>query len=119
MGKVLVIEDDPGFQELMPMLLRPHEVVVCSNSEEGLVKLDTGVFDVVICDLELLGLSGLDFLRQRKNLGLIDKPPIVICTSMTDPQVREKVVAEGAAGFVNKPFNQKAFETLINGLIPE
>ena len=66
MSRVLVIDDDPGVRESMSRMLSQagYTVRVAETGEEGFDIARAGGFDVILSDMRMPGLSGLDVLRQ-------------------------------------------------------
>lgn len=98
--KILVIEDKPNHGILICETLEKHGYEVCSasNGEEGLKKLQDTNFDLVIVDMKMPKMSGLETLAnivgQRKNL------PVIIYTSY--PQYREDFMSWAADAYILK-----------------
>ena len=119
MARVLVIDDDPGYRELLSLLLSGHEMQVCGSAEEAEPWFKKREFDLVICDINLgeKRLSGLEFLREKRAQGLTETIPFVMCSSMSDPATKSTAIEEGAAAFLVKPFAPDAFALLLKGLL--
>jgi len=101
-GRVLVIEDEARIAHLVARGLRQdgHEVVIAEDGEVGLFLSTTESFDLVLLDIGLPGVSGLDVLsdlaEQQPDL------PVVVLTAHDDDNVRRRC-AEAGAAFVTKP----------------
>lgn len=109
--KVLIVEDEPGYQELLAFLLKGYDVELVASAEAAVEKLERERFELIVSDVQLLGASGLcllDALKERNQ-----KIPIVFCTVYADPEIRDRALADGAAGYLNKPFDQKIFAGLV------
>jgi CheY-like chemotaxis protein len=117
MSRLLVIEDDPGYQELITTLLSAHQLTVCSSAEEAKQHLERQAFDALICDISLFGMTGLAFLRELKERGLTSKMPVIMCSSTASPEDRKAAVNGGAAGFVTKPFEPETLTSLLKSLL--
>jgi two-component system response regulator FlrC len=103
--RILVVDDEPAMRAgLTEVLARGGFAVDCAGSaEEGLQRLEQGGIEVLVTDLKLPGMSGLDLLRQARQAG-IDVATIVITAHGT---VEDAVVAMklGAFDFLTKPFS--------------
>jgi two-component system response regulator FlrC len=103
--RILVVDDDPGMRVgLMEVLRRgPFRVEVVGAAEEALARLHAERADLVVSDLRLPGLSGLDLLRAMR-ADAIDTPAIVITAHGT---IEDAVTAMklGALDFLAKPFS--------------
>lgn len=115
---VLVVEDDSGYQELLRSLLAPDRVEHCSNIEKVAERWDSiKSFDLIILDILLLGMSGLELLRRLNEEGLTKKIPVIVITSVASLEVRQQCVKLGAAGFFVKPFKNEEFLGVVQSLM--
>jgi two-component system chemotaxis response regulator CheY len=115
--RILIVEDDPGYQELMTLLLKDCDVTVCPSSELGQRILKFDSFDLIITDLNLLGKSGFELISAAAREGTAGKAPFIVCTSMLDEEVRRRAAEVGAAGFLTKPFEPQQLLTMVQSLI--
>ena len=85
MIRILVVDDERSMQEFLEILLRRegHDVVAVSSAPEALLALESDEFDLVISDIRMPGMSGLELLGQVKDL--CPEP-----TSSTSPTVVTK-----------------------------
>lgn len=79
--KVLVIEDSDSVLDMLESVLKMngHEVITSTNAREGLLAIKTTAFDLVISDLILPGMNGVDLSEEIRKLGL--EIPIIIFTA--------------------------------------
>ena len=117
MARILIVEDDPGYQELIELLTRPHLSRICNNAEEAEGCLASELFDAVICDIDLLGISGLELLRRMQSQGLTKRVPVVICSASSDETVKDAAHKGGAAAFIAKPFEHEALKLVMSRLL--
>src|SRR5690348_2756170 len=103
--KILLIEDDPGIREGLQRVLAEegHEVTVEQRGDQGLAQARTGAFNLVITDLRLPGLSGLDLVRQLHSAQ--PRLPIVLVTAFGTTETAIEAMKYGAYDYVPKPFN--------------
>src|SRR5437899_9287303 len=71
--KILIVDDDRSIRELLEILLKNEGLTVTSaaGAEEGLAQAKATEFDVVISDLKMPNMSGIEFLRELLETGLI------------------------------------------------
>ena len=117
MARLLLVEDDPGYQELIPTILLGHEFSVCSSAEEARSRLQIRPFDMLILDIDLLGISWLQLLKELKAGGLTEKMPVVMCSSFFTPQQRQQAMDDGAAGYISKPFDAGLLRAMVQALL--
>lgn len=99
------MEDELGYQELMQSILgRAYDLTICSNVEEALGKLEAEIYDLVITDINLHGMTGFVVLEKVKALGRLETSPVIMCSSQFDPETKEMALNIGAAGFIPKPY---------------
>lgn len=105
--RVLVIDDDTLIRlqvcDALKTVYPEVELMEASDGEAGLARLETFDAQLVLLDLFMPNLSGvetLSFIRQRKN-----PPKVVIMTSLDSDSMREDLIAAGAEGFIAKPFH--------------
>ena len=102
---LLIVDDDPGQRSLLESLLRGHgfETVVVSSGEQALQALRRGGFSMMISDVRMPGLTGLETLRLARQ----EHPhlPVLLVTAYAD--IREAVGAmrDGALNYLSKPID--------------
>mgnify|MGYP001559741864 FL=1 len=105
MKKILVVEDSATMRLFIKMFLRSlHDVSITEATDglDGLEKLGKESFDLVITDVNMPRLDGLQLIeRIRGSLGL--KMPIIILTTRGEKENIEKGISLGANNYVTKP----------------
>ena len=106
MSRILIVEDEESFSDPLSYLLRKegYDVVVAETGPEGLTEFDKNGADLVLLDLMLPGLSGIDVcrtLRQRSSV------PIVMLTARGDETDRIVGLEIGADDYVTKPYSSR------------
>ncbi len=109
---VLVVDDDVSILDMTEDLLTEagFEVTKCSSGEEALALADERDWDVVLSDLQMPGIDGLDLLAQMRERR--PDTPVVLMTAFGTIQSAVKAMRSGALDFVTKPF--QAEELLIS-----
>lgn len=117
---ILIIEDDPASLALMAYLLGTfgHAVLVATAGEEGLMLIMRHRPDLIICDLRLPGIDGLEVARQIKANPVLSKIPLIAVTAYAMVGDREKVLAAGFDGYIAKPLAPETFVTQIDSYLP-
>lgn len=104
--RILVVEDDAPVRELVARHLerKGYQVAEASDAEQVLMRMsrDREPFDVVLSDIHLPGLSGVELLR----LLLTHSPlrPVIMITGDSDEEMARRALNYGAAGYLLKPF---------------
>lgn len=103
--KILVVEDDQFLRELYDELLKEegYEVTLAEDGEKGLAQMQKGGFDLVLLDIMLPKIDGLEILRRVKN-----KPPekqngpTVLLTNLGQDSIIKEGFSLGASGYLIK-----------------
>lgn len=121
MKSILLVEDDEPFCALVKKIISPHfEVQSRNNGLGALAYLRTGpIPDVIVTDINLPGITGLELLQYVKRSGLLCKIPVVILSGRTEGDVVDRCMMHGAAKYVSKPFEPKKFVADLQELVSE
>lgn len=103
--RILIIEDDPTLAALILHWLRGrHTVDHCSNGADGLERARSGDYDVVISDIQLPDLSGIEIAEA---ITASDRRPVMLLmTSDTDVQLAIRAIDQGVDGYLLKPIER-------------
>ena len=104
MSRILLIDDDPGVRDSMERTLRGagYGVQSAPTGEEGFEMAKGGAFDVILSDMRMPGISGLDILRQLRDLRV--DSAFIIMTGFGTVDTAVEAMKLGAVDFVQKPF---------------
>lgn len=111
---VLYVEDDPGTAELLRNHLLQADCIVtlASDGERGIALCSTRKFDVVLIDHTLPGMTGLDILRQLREV--YETPPaMIMLTGTGDEQIAVEAMRAGADDYIIKDVAGSYFELII------
>lgn len=117
--KVLVIEDDEANRRILEMALRGLgcEVTLALNGEEGLAKARAIQPDLVLMDVMMPKMSGLDTLQKIRQEATLAKVPVVVVSAKAADQDRANAIKAGANEFVTKPFRVKTIQDVVEKYI--
>lgn len=104
--KILIIEDDPEIGKLLSVILKKAGFVsvLAYSGTEGLLQLQNNLYDLIILDLMLPGLSGEELINQIREDSMI---PIIVISAKTDIGDKIQVLKMGADDYITKPFHQE------------
>ena len=116
---ILIVEDDEKSRRLMKDVLehQGYSVVETDQGEIGLDLIRTLHPALVLMDIHLPGMSGLDAIREIRSDVTIAHTQVIAVTASVMGNVREKIRAAGFDGFEPKPLNLKAFLSTIRTLV--
>jgi DNA-binding NtrC family response regulator len=117
MARILIIEDDKEMRSLLEDFLKDegYEPDSANGGSEAFHKLAQGSFDLVITDIRMPGLTGLDILSAVKKfqLGL----PVIVITAFGGEEVFRRSMARGADGYLEKPIPFHRLRSFIRHLV--
>jgi putative two-component system response regulator len=114
MSRILAIDDEDVIRMLVVEILESvgHEVVGAESAEHALDLLDHDEFDLIVSDVVMPGLSGLELLEaaRRRQASL----PVVLVTGAGTYETLSQALTRGAAGLVTKPFAHADLQTAVS-----
>ena len=118
--RVLIVDDEPDLAELVELQLRKSNMGVVTmrvlTAEEALEICERDLPNLVLLDVALPDISGLEVLRRLKANPATKAIPVVIVTALRDQIVSEAIEA-GASGTLLKPFKREELVQAIRSLL--
>ena len=114
--RIVYVEDNPANFMLVRKILEVHgEHVVeqAASAEDGLVLIEANPPALVLLDLDLPGMSGLDLARKLKADARLQRIPIVAISASVMKDERNQARQAGCAGFLEKPFDIQELRRLV------
>lgn len=113
---MLVVDDEPTVREVVVGYLRRdgHEVREAEDGTSALRLLDSEEFDLVVLDMMLPGVNGLDILRRVRAAGDM---PVIMLTARAEESDRVAGLELGADDYVVKPFSPRELAARVNGVL--
>jgi DNA-binding NtrC family response regulator len=114
MAEILVVDDKPGMRDMLRALLmeREHGVRSCASGEEALAELEGQPFDLVLTDLKMGDVGGLQVLEAARRRS--PDAPVIVMTAYGSVADAVQAMRLGAFDFIEKPFSLEALETRIS-----
>ena len=112
MNKILLLEDDITLGNGIKMVLKESQVVLVHTLEDARKTLKNNEFDLLILDINLPDGSGLDLMREQKNLSL-DTPIILLTANDMEIDIVSGLEL-GADDYITKPFSLAIFRARVN-----
>ena len=111
--RILIVDDEENVLALCQTILekRGYEVECASTAEEALDRLETELFDVVVTDLKMPGMSGLDLLTKGKALN--PSMPFIMLTAFGTVHSAVEAMKEGAYDYLIKPVDNEEFKLVV------
>lgn len=108
---VLLIEDNGNNRYLVTFLLEAngYHVACAINGPEGVEAALASTPDVILLDIQLPGMDGYEVARMLRSHPGLAATPIIAVTSYAMPGDREKALASGCTGYIQKPIDPETF----------
>jgi two-component system, cell cycle response regulator DivK len=119
-AKILLIEDNEQNRYLVTFLLekRGYEVVAASDGPTGVALAAKTRPDAILLDIQLPGMDGYAVARALRECPSVASTPIVAVTSYAMVGDKEKALAAGCDGYLEKPINPETFVSQVEGYLP-
>lgn len=115
-GKILIVDDDEGMRILLKETVEgEYEVATAAGGSEALRLLKTDPFDLLLLDLKLPDMAGLDVLREIKDLGL--NTSVIIITGYASVESAVEAMKLGASDYVKKPFGTQEIALAVRNVM--
>lgn len=121
MKRIMLVDDSPTMLMSMSDILTKggYETAQAENAEKALAHLDAGVKpDLVITDLNMPGMSGIDLIKKIRALNGFRFVPILMLTTESQQAKRDEAKAAGATGWLVKPVPPKDLLGVIKQVVP-
>jgi PAS domain S-box-containing protein len=108
MDKLLLIDDEPDILRVLSMSLKAdgYEVVSAQNGPEGIAAFEKEKPDIVITDIKMPGMDGIEVLKKVKDINVDTE--VIIITGHGDIENAIEALKHGASDFINKPVRDEA-----------
>ena len=119
MTRIVMVEDNELNRDMLSrrLIRRDFEVQCAVDGEQGVAMVRESLPDLILMDVSLPGMDGLEATRQLKADEATAEIPIIILTAHSMAEDREKALAAGADGFSVKPIKFKELTGLIESLL--
>ena len=116
MPRILVVDDEPGVQESLRMLLKSEaDVTIAGNVDAALREIALATPDLVLLDLVMPDRSGLELLAELTERGI--RAPVIVLTATNTVNAAVEAMKRGAADFITKPFELDALRIKVRNLL--
>ncbi|MCW7504858.1 response regulator [Leptospira paudalimensis] len=118
MARILTVDDAPAVLKILNLVLTTdgHEVETASNGMEALEKIQNSKFDIGIFDVNMPGMTGIELTEKTLKTENGKSMKIVMLTTESSEEMKNKGKAAGAVGWLVKPFANESLTKLISQL---
>lgn len=106
--KILIVDDEPDMLWLLSMIIKektPYEVTTTNNPIEAMELAKGGSFDILITDLKMPGLDGIELLSAVRSFN--EDIPVIIITAYATSESASEAHEKNAFDFITKPFRKE------------
>lgn len=109
MARILIVDDDDVICDTLCELLSHENFCEMADTAEGaLAKLEAAPFDLVLTDISMPGLSGMELLKRV--LELHPGTPVIMISGLSDEDQAQRLIQQGAFDYLLKPFRLEVVE---------
>jgi two-component system chemotaxis response regulator CheY len=120
---VLIIDDSPTFRTMVSFALKKiagfERELQAADGLEALDALAKNHVDLVICDVNMPNMNGLELLKSVKSDERLKAIPVIMLTTEGKEDDRDRAIKLGANGYLSKPFKPLALKAEIDKLVPK
>lgn len=119
---VMIVDDSAAIRKILQRVLRQAEVPIgevfeAGDGREALGMLETRSVGLILSDINMPNMDGLEFLGQLKASNHLKNVPVVMVTTEGSQMKVMEAVELGAAGYVRKPFTAEQIKEKLTGII--
>jgi two-component system chemotaxis response regulator CheY len=117
---ILTVDDASTLRKVIALTLNGagHDVVEAEDGVAALSVLGRRRVDLIITDVHMPRMDGIEFTRQARLLPNLRTTPILLLTTESDPTVKARGRAAGATGWIVKPFKQDELVAVVARVLP-
>ena len=117
--KALIVDDSVTIRQMLSFTLRgaQFEVLEAEHGQDALDKLKDVAPDLIVTDLNMPVMDGIEFIRRARSLSQTRYVPILMLTTESQPEKKAAGKAAGATGWIVKPFQPTNFLAVISKLV--
>jgi two-component system chemotaxis response regulator CheY len=119
MKKILSVDDSPSVRQMVAFTLRKsgYEVGEACDGRDALAKAGQQKFDMIITDLNMPNLDGIQLIAALRSLQNYAFIPILMLTTESQPEKKDAGRKAGATGWIVKPFNGDQLLSVVQKLV--
>jgi len=115
---ILIVDDDPDYLYMIDLGLKADcQILKADNGRSGLEKALEHMPDLVVTDLMMPGMDGIELCRQLKAHVETSHIPVIVLTAKTSVESQVEGLEAGADDYVTKPFNKLLLKTRVHNLL--
>jgi two-component system chemotaxis response regulator CheY len=115
--KILIVDDSAAIRQMVSLTLKEagYSVLVAANGKDALGI--SGVIDLVIADLNMPEMDGIELIKQFRSMPEFKFVPIVMLTTESQEALKQEGKRSGASGWIVKPFTQEQLMEVVKKFV--
>ncbi|WP_374571225.1 response regulator [Phenylobacterium sp.] len=116
---ILTVDDSASIRVAIRIALSGagYTVAEASNGKEGVDKANAGAFDLIVSDLNMPVMNGLEMVEALRRIPAHAGVPIIMLTTESDVDVKARAKAAGATGWITKPFDPEQLVRIVKKVL--
>jgi len=123
-ARVLIVDDSSVMRKIVERSLRQAgleivQVLEASNGAEALTVVQNNALDLILSDINMPTMDGLEFVRRLRNVENAKNVPVIMITTEAGESAVVQALSNGARGYIRKPFTPEQIKERIAPLLEE
>lgn len=116
---ILTVDDSASIRAAIRIALggAGYAVAEAANGREGVEKVNAGAFDLIVSDLNMPVMNGLEMVEALRRIPAHAGVPIIMLTTESDGDVKARAKAAGATGWITKPFDPEQLVRIVKKVL--
>lgn len=113
--KILLVDDERESRSFLAnyLTLQGHSIIECDSGEEALAVYKENRFQMVLSDIKMNGISGIELIEEIKSLDIVPKADLVLYTGFVDVSLAISALRAGAYDYLTKPINFEELRSIL------
>lgn len=119
MKTILTVDDSPSMRQMVALTLAPrgHQIIEACDGRDALTKIAAQPVHLIITDLNMPNMNGIEFIQQARTLPQTKFVPILMLTTESQPEKKQEGRAAGATGWIVKPFTRDQLNAVVDKVL--
>ena len=119
MANILAVDDQTSIRQLVKYVLEldGHNITLAQNAQEALEIAKVSEFDLIISDVNMPGMTGINMVSKLRRMDQYQGIPILMLTTETSQYKKSKARSSGASGWLSKPFDPPRLSHAVSKLL--
>lgn len=118
-ANILTVDDSASIRLTTRIALTNagYSVVEAVDGADGIAKLSSGQFDLIVTDLNMPNMDGLTMIRELRKMPAHTGIPVIFLTTESDGEIKQQAKAAGATGWLTKPFDAENLVKIVKKVL--